>query len=306
MMIQLLYLHSLHSLRKTFGNRDLVYYFVGLLLVLMVFTKSLYPYVLKHPQWFLFFSLQILQIHFIRKDQGLLKLAGTFGKGFRFLEYSFYSLPLLILYALTAHWVLFGILLLLVFLITLIPQQKSFIGFAPFLIFVPSWKTQFRKYRLWIILGVMLYLCFKGYEVGNIGLLYLALLLGGITVLSILFYKEQKSFVGWSAFKGEAFLLEVMKINLLNSTIFFGPLILLVMCFDVRQLWVFIPLFFVFMVAVLIKYAYYENSFQQGVIFVLFLIFLPYAIPLLVVPYFYRKSVQTLQQLQSSDVTPQN
>jgi len=93
MMIQLLYLHSLHSLRKTFGNRDLVYYFVGLLLVLMVFTKSLYPYVLKHPQWFLFFSLQILQIHFIRKDQGLLKLAGTFGKGFRFLEYSFYSLP---------------------------------------------------------------------------------------------------------------------------------------------------------------------------------------------------------------------
>lgn len=295
---KLIYFLFLNNLRSFFGSSDLIYYLSGFSILIFVLIVILFPYIQNHPYVFLFFGLEIYRIHGKRKDSTFLLQVGTARFLVLILEYTLYSFPLLAMYIVSSQWIPSLILFAIIVLISISPKLKTGYLRYPFNLFVPFWRGMFRQYHFWGVYPFGLFLTYKGFAIDNLGLIMVAFVFFNALSLSIVFQRVPKFNIGSSGYLGEDFLQKEIQTTCFNYTIYFSPLLLMILYWDYSQLWLFLASLVMGFSAILIKYSFYDYSFQQSVVFLLFLIFSPFLISFLMLPYFYKRSVQQIKFFQ--------
>lgn len=293
-MLKINYYITLNNLRSFFG-RDLFIYFLGLLGVMFLITKGLYDQAEKYPEWFLVFAFEILRIHQKRKDLSLIK-----NKYFSilFFEYTLYSIPVLILYVLSSQWIYFLGFLFLIITIIFLPKFRIKAIQYPFVFFLPFWTIAFRKNRLYVLYPISIFLNIKGFTVGNIGLVYLSLLLIFLGIFNVLSKSELKHHISISVHRGEHYLSKQLRNTLINCVIAFSPLAIFILYFDAVQIWLLIPILIVLLEINLIKYAFFDDLIIQTLAYMLCLVSIQHLIPLIAFPYLYYLSIKKINLIQ--------
>jgi len=294
-MLGLIYFITVNNLRSYFGRKDLLFYFIGLLSLLFLLFKGLYPQIEKYPVWFLAFVIEIFRIHQRRKDFFIIRRLYF---SILFCEYIIYSIPILILYAISDQWEYILILLFFILTIILLPRYRGNVVKYPFFVFSPFWTIFFRKNKLFLLYPISVFLIIKGFTINNIGLVYFSLALFFFGVYNILTQRELKYHICISVYKGEKYLLKQLKNTLANSIIVFSPLIMLIMFYDIVQIWIFFPILFLLLEVNLIKYAFFENDIHQVLVFIFCLVLFPFLLPLVAFPYLYYLSVKNIKLFQ--------
>lgn len=293
-MLKIIYYITINNLRSFFG-RDLFIYFLGLLGIMFLVIKGLYGQVEKHPEWFLVFTFEILRIHQKRKDLPLLKKKYF---SILFSEYVFYSIPILFLYIVSSQWIYCLTILFLIISIIFLPKFKIKVIKYPFAFFLPFQTTVFRKNRLYVLYPISIFLIIKGFTVGNIGLVYLSILLIFLCIFNVLSQRELKHHICISVHKGEHYISRQLQNTLTNCIIAFFPLAIFILYFDAVQIWVFIPVFILLLEINLIKYAFFDDLIKQTIALIFCLVLIPYLIPILAFPYLYYLSIKKINLIQ--------
>jgi hypothetical protein len=285
--------------RKLFGKED--YLAISLLLtgiaVLLYFTNKNYSH---YANFSLLFLIEIARIHSDRKDIELLKLSSHFNT-ILFLEYSVYSLPIIVLLLINQKFIAVVFLFLFLFLISRIPKINQKPLRYPFKMFDPFWVVSFRKSKLVLFFPFIFLFGYMGFKYNNENLYYAVLVFFAVIACIPSFEREELIHIKASFYIGKNYLFQQFKAICYNF-IYLG--ILLVILFAVLQQWfliVFIPIVLFFpMLNLLFKYAFFERKIVHSIFFTLFLGNLIYGFPLLLIPFLYFKAIKNLNKIQNA------
>lgn len=247
------------------------------------------------PYVFILF-LDMIFYHLSREDIELLKLRKNY-RSLITLEYTFYNLPYYAALLFTENYYALAGFITLSILIVRFPKSAGFTMPYPFHLLNPFWHINFRKYRLVLVYPVCLLFIYLSNKHGNPNLAYFAMLLLAITCCGPSFDKERHEELKLSPIKSRKYLYLQMRNCLINSSIIVVP-ILLLMAFLIPWQTIFISaILFIFpFLGILFKYVYFDNEFLHKLSFVFFAIatITLYGIPLLAVPFLYKKSITNL------------
>lgn len=285
--------------RKLFGKED--YLAISLLMMLigflLYFLNKNYS---QYAHFSLFFLLEIARIHTNRKDLELLKLS-PYCFTILFLEYSVYSLPIIVLLLINQKIIETVFLFIILALISRIPKINQKPLHYPFKMLDPFWVSSFRKNKLLLFFPFIFLLGYMGFKYNNDNLFYAVLVFFGVISCIPSFEREELIHIKASSYIGKNYLLQQFKAICFNF-IYLG--ILLVILFAVLQQWFLIALIpivlFFPMLNLLFKYAFFERKVVHSIFFTLFLGNIIYGFPLLLIPFLYFKAIKNLNKIQNA------
>ncbi|WP_155284754.1 ABC transporter permease [Capnocytophaga felis] len=236
--------------------------------------------------------------HLGRKDTELLRNYTNHRK-ILFTEYCIENILVLFVFLLKKDFSNLLIYLICIAIITFLPQKTSKTKY-PFLIFDPQWHISFRKYRLILFFPLCLALIYIGYAYENQNLGIFSLILAAFICSLPYFERELSVHISISNYLGKDYLWKSLKIGFLNFVMFFTPIFLtfLIVFQEFTYFWVF-PIFFTLpLVGILTKYAFFESTIMQSLVFFAVMSGILYGVPLVAIPLLYYKSVQSLKKIQ--------
>lgn len=209
------------------------------------------------------FVLIILIIHVYRKDKRFIKITGSNPPKIYFFEYTFFSIPLLVLMSFTIRWYCLFILLgfnVFISFIDYTPPQTIRGGYS--FSFIPKnnfeWISGIRK-NLWILSGLyLLALALLKYPYASLFILWIML------AVIASFYKECEPFdiINLSEFPPKLFIIQKLKLHFKSYIIFSLPILVGYGIFHLNTAWealiIFILSLINFFLFILSKYAIYE------------------------------------------------
>jgi hypothetical protein len=298
-MLPLLKYLILIRFRKLFAKDDYVaiaLFLLGIVFLLYFFNKNYNPFI----NYSLLCAFGILSIHAERKDIELLKLSPKFHL-ILFLEYTLYSSPILFLLLINQKFISCLVLVLLMGIIGRIPKIDFKVMRYPFRMFDPYWIIAFRKYKLLLLLPLLVFVSFMAYQHNNDNLYYAVLLFVAVIACIPSFEREHSIHIKASAFLGKKYLMQQFKNVSYNSLFLLIPLAVLFIGFQQWELLLVIPLVLFFpMLNLLFKYAFFERKMIHNVFLTLFLGNIMYGFPLLFLPILYINAIKNLNQIQNA------
>jgi hypothetical protein len=285
--------------RKIFGKDDYLAIFLFLLSigVLLYFLNKNYS---QYANFSLFFLFEIATIHSNRKDLELLKLSPNFST-ILFLEYSIYSIPILVLLLINQKFIGIIFIFISIVFITRITKIHQRMLHYPFKMFDPFWVISFRKNKLVLFFPLIFLFGYMGFKYNNENLYYAVLVFFGAIASIPSFEREEIIHIKASYFIGKNYLFQQFKVSCFNF-IYLG--FLLGILFVILQQWfllALIPILLFFpMLNLLFKYAFFERKIIHSIFFALFLGNIIYGFPLLLIPFLYFKAIKNLNKIQNA------
>lgn len=263
--------------------------------VFIYFLNQLFP---KYSYYFLLSTLELAFYHQNRKDIQLLKINKNYVQ-LLFLEYLIYSFPFLFIYIFNGRWDLLIIhFLILAILIAINKKEIKSIKF-PFKLFDPFWHICFRKYKLIIIIPLIVFLNVIAYQYHNENLSIASLFVVSFIGCLPSFNREQLIHLKVSAFNSRQYLFKQIKVTLYNTLLLGIALFFCLVLFQKWELLWFVPLVFLFpAISILFKYSLFNNVLLQQLFFALFVGNIQTGLPLLILPYLYYLSIKKIKHLK--------
>ncbi|TAM99275.1 MAG: hypothetical protein EPN39_06995 [Chitinophagaceae bacterium] len=210
-----------------------------------------------------FIGLITAMIHIYRKDKIFILITGAETLKIYFAEYAFFSIPVLVLMALTIHWYCLFALLCFDFVLSFInytPQQKNRGGYT--FSFIPKdnfeWISGIRK-NSWFLSGLyLLALALLKYPYASLFILWIML------AIIASFYKECEPFdiINLSELPPKLFILQKLKLHFKSYFVFSIPILAGYCIFHIQTVWEALIIFVLSLINlslfILSKYAVYE------------------------------------------------
>lgn len=245
-----------------------------------------------------FLFLDNLIYHATRKDINLLKVFKHY-KMILFAEYTFYTLPLLLLLLLKKQYLpLLFILVVTYGCIVFMPKIRTKRIQYPFYSIDPFWRIYFRKYYLALVVAFLLFVHYMGIRVANSNLQIFCLLMASLLSCLPSFDRENSIEINYSPYAPKQYLNRLIKANLLNSLYLFIPFIglsLILVKDPSILLWAVLAMLLVGY-NVILKYAYFQSPLKQQLYFTF--TFLAMGLPLLCVPILYKRAIKNLNHIK--------
>lgn len=298
-MIKILYYLLLIRFRKWVSMSD---YFAMILLVLFY----LFPFVLfylnyeTYKNYYFVFLFDIVFKDFNRTDVELLKLNKNY-KSVLFLENLIYVFPLLVVLFVKMELVLSVSVLFFLLILTYIPKLNFKTIPYPFQLFSPFWHITFRKYKLIYVFPIILFLLFMAIEYNNENIIYFALIILSLISCIPSFERERLEEIKRTSFDSKKYLFYQLKNSILNTAYIIIPIaIVLFFLSKWNMLFFLIVILMIPIVNILLKYTFFANPFLHQIVFTFFVVLsvTMYGIPLLTIPYMYKKSIKTINKIQ--------
>lgn len=272
--------------------------------LILLFYLSIAFFVFKNYDLFknylLLFFVEIFFYHLGRTDIELLKLRKDY-KIILLLEYVLYSLPFYLVLILKQDFlVLISILTAKIILINSKKLNFKTISY-PFDIFNVFWHTSFRKYKILYFFPLAFLLIWVSISYDNENILYLILLLLLIICCIPSFEKERIAEIKKNPFDSKKYLLYQFKNSIINTFYITIPFLIIFISLLQWEKALIILILFIFPVTnILLKYIYFNNTFLHQIIFVFFITctILLYGLPLLSLPFLYRKAIKNLNSIK--------
>ena len=253
----------------------------------------------KYVDYLPIFLFEIIAIQTNRNDKKFLQLNANF-RVILFLEYLILSLPILVLLLFNQRFLFTIVYLLVTYLLTFINKKVLKTRRYPFKMFDVFWTITFRKYKLFWLMPILIFLIFMGHEYQNQNLEYAVLLLVAITLSAPTSEREKIYFIKTSAFIGKQYLWQQIKTIGYNSIFFIVPIAICFAVLNEFQMVLILP--FIVLIPItnlLFKYVYFDRIIVHNIFFALFLGFIMYGFPLLFIPILYLKSIKNLNSIQN-------
>lgn len=296
-MIKIIKYLVLIRFRKILPKDDYLAIFLFLLFyaVVIYFLNQLFP---KYSYYFLLSVLELVFYHQNRKDIEMLKVNKKY-LSIIFTEYLIYSFPFLFVYIFNKRWDFVIIhFLLLTFLTAINKKEIRSIKF-PFKLFDPYWHICFRKYKLIVLIPLIIFLNLIAFQYHNENLSIASLFVVSFIGCLPSFNREQVIHLKVSVFNSRQYLLEQIKATFYNILLLTIILLFCLLFFQKWELLWFVPLVFLFpMISVLFKYSFFNNILLQQLFFALFVGNIQTGLPLLILPYLYYLSIKKITHLQ--------
>jgi len=253
----------------------------------------------KNYIFLLFFDIALYHIN--RTDVEFLKLDKNY-KSILFLEYLIYSFPFYIALLFQEQFLIIISFLGFKLLLLLLPKINFKIIPYPFQIFNAYWHISFRKYRLIYAFPLIIGLIYLAIEYNNENIIFFSFI--ALTVISCTpsFERERLEEIKRNPCDSEKYLLKQIENSIINTFYIVIPLVLVLVFLSKWGMLIFLILIFIVpLISLLLKYAYFHNSFLQQIVFVFFigLSFALYGVPLLSIPFFYKKAIKNLKIIKN-------
>ncbi len=298
-MLKILQYLIIIRFRKIFAKDD----FFAIALFLLAITVLCYFFQINYQKnvvYLAVFIIQIIAIQIDRKDKDFLVLNKNF-KIILLLEYVILSLPILVLLVLNSKFYYFLGYLFSIFLVTFINKSTSQVIRYPFKMFDVFWTISFRKYKLFFVIPVLGFMIFMGFKYNNSNLQYAVLLILGAVLCIPTSEREKLHFIKASSFIGKDYLWQQVKTICYNSMFVLIPIAILFAVLQEFQTLLFVPLLLLFpVVNLLFKYVFFDRIIVHNIFFGLFLGFLIYGFPMLIIPIIYFKAIKNLKIIQNA------
>lgn len=288
----------LNRFRSFFGVHDFYVHVVIFLALVFFSSYVIYPFVADYGFYFLGWAFYVFNLHCQRKD---LELLWFLGKKYYWLlqvEYSLYSLPLLVIWVGTGQWYWALAFVALLNVLIWLPQPKHRIWRYPFHVFTPFWIQGFRKYRWLLYYPLLLFLIWKGHQIANPGLYIFSFIIFTLIVLQATLTLEPREHMVCSVYEGKHYWLKKWESAVLNVSLALLPMLLLFVFLDATYLLLWLIALLICFLSVLVKYAFYAQPLAQFIILALLLVGLPFGISLLFIPFFSRHATRQINDLQ--------
>jgi len=244
--------------------------------------------------------LEIVIYHIQRSDIELLRLKKNY-KTILFIEYliCFFPFYLVLIFKKELAFIM-GILLFQIFLINLPKINLKVISY-PFHTFNIFWHVTFRKFKLIYTIPLSIALTFISIKYNNENLIFFVFLI--LIVISSVssFEQERVEEIKRNPFDSERYLLYQFKNSLINTFYIICPVIIIVCCFLQWDKLLFVPIIFIVpLINIVLKYNYFSNDYLHQIVFTAFitLTILLYGLPLLLIPFLYRKAIKNINKLK--------
>lgn len=294
-MGKLLFYFMIIRFRKVFSKGD--YLAVSMVILAYIAVAFvIFNHYEKLKYYNLVFFIECLIYHWNRKDIELLKLIKSY-KAVLFIEYLIYMLPMLVVLVCKAEWWWISILFLTIYGFISLPKRNGITLKYPFRLIDPFWTISFRKYKLLIVCPLTVGVVFLANAYQNENLIAALVLL--LTVLACVpsFEKERVEELKLSTRDARTYLEKQVQINVINTLIFVLPLlILLILFFKWSLLYMLFLPFIAAAINTVLRYLFFNNPLQQQLFFVFYMALTvsAYGIPLLVLPFLYKKAVKNI------------
>ena len=298
-MIEILKYLFLIRFRKILTKDD--YFAIFLIVGVYIFSAFvLYKNYDYFGNYLFLLFIDIAVYHLNRTDAELLKLKKTY-KLILFLEYFIYSLPFYLVFLLKKdYFVMVGFILLKVILINTKKLKFKIIPY-PFQLFTVFWHISFRKYKLIYILPLILVLPFLASRYNNENINYFTLIILTIIACIPSFEREKFEEIKLNAFDSEKYLLKQFKCSIMNTFYIVVPIVIILWALlQWEALPFLVVVFLIPLINILLKYVYFNNSFLHQIAFVFFigLSITLYGIPLVAIPFIYKKAIKNLNMIK--------
>jgi hypothetical protein len=298
-MIKILKYLVLIRFRKILSKDD---YFAILLISLGYIVSAVlvfknYSY-FRNYMFLLFIDIAVYHIN--RSDLEFLKLHKSY-KIILLLEYLFYSSPFYLVFFLKNDFILvFGLLVLKLFLISIEKVYFKIIPY-PFQLFNVFWHISFRKYKLIFTLPIIIILLFLAIENKNENIIYFILII--LTIISCIpsFEREKLEEIKLNPFDSEKYLKRQFKNSIINTFYLVIPVVVILCVLLQWEVLSFsIIIFIISLINIILKYVYFNNSFLHQIVFIFFIgsSIMLYGIPLLTIPFLYKKAIKNLNTIK--------
>lgn len=283
--------------RKFFVKGD--YLSLGILLTILTLSLIGIYQTYTENYYFLFVFLLIpISHHFNRNDFVLLQNTSKH-KVIIFLEYFFNSLTILLIFSVKQDFLYAFISVLVLVILVFLPQKSLKIKY-PFSVFDPFWIISFRKYKLIFLLPVILFLMIMGKIYDNENLILFSFGLVGILATIPYFEREFKAHIVSSAFKKEVYLEKQIRCGIKNFLLLSFPFILLIISFLSWEILIFsLGIVLLPLLGILTKYAFFENTILQSIVFTLILANYSFGLPIICLPFLYHQAVKKVKKIQN-------
>ena len=272
----------------------------------LLFFIYLLPFVLfyfnynTYKNYFFVFLLDIVFKHLSRTDIELLKLNKNYKIVF-FIEYYIYVFPLLVVLFLKEEFVLLvSILSFLLILINLTKINLKRIQY-PFQLFSPFWHITFRKYKLVFVLPIILLFIYMAIEHNNENIIYFTFIILGLISCIPSFERERFEEIQRTPLDSEKYLLNQFKNSIINTSFLIIPFaIILCSLLKWNMLLYLVAVLILPLINILLKYTFFTNSFLHQIVFTFFVVLTitMFGIPLLSIPYLYKKAIKTINMIK--------
>ncbi len=299
LIIKYIYLNRLRGFTGK-GN------FLSMMFVILLYYFSFYLISLNYESIGYisnFYALEIILIHFNRKDLSLFKKSDKYLR-IIVLEYLLQIFPALFLFIIkkdVLNACFFISILAFGFYIKGIKQLTFKVN--PFVNYDPLWIIVYRKYYLQIPLIVLFFIIYIAKENKNDNMFIFIVLCVAILCCLPSFSRENKFDIMRSENIGKSYLMTQLKSSLMNTLIIIFPLILFsfILQINYMNIIVFLIVPLLVIISVNLKYNYFENLFMQQMIFVLILLssFYSMGLSFIVIPFLVRKSTYNIKMIQN-------
>lgn len=294
-MIKILYYLIIIRFRK-YLSKDDSFGVVLLILIQIGFGLLLFLKYEDLKDYKLLFFLEPVMLHVNRNDFELLKIKKAY-KIIIFVEYLIYCLPLYIALLLKGNFLTtFLIFSFYIFFIAL-PKINLKVVKYPFQLFNVFWHISFRKYKLIVLLPIIISLIIISKIYNNENLIYFSFLILIIIVCIPSFEREKVAEIKISPFDAKEYLFYQFKNSIINASYFIIPvLITLLVLLKFEMALILLSLILIPLINILFKYVYFFNTLTHQIGFILFLVFSfnMFGAPFLLIPFIHKKALNNL------------
>lgn len=301
-MIKILQYLFIIRFRKLVSKDDNIAIF---LIILLYFTTAFI--VFKNYTYFqnyiLLFFFDIVGYHLQRSDIEILKLKKNY-KVILFLEYLIYSLPFHLVLLFKKEFLLIAAIFIFNILLIHTPKSNSKTIRYPFHLFNVYWHICFRQYKLIYLFPFLAVLIYAASEYENENLIYFIILILALIGCLPSFEREKTEEIKRNPFKAEKYLWFQLKNQIINTFYIIIP-VFIVLCFlqQWEQLLLFGIVFIPPALNIILKYIHFHNNLTHQIVFALFVpsIFFLFGVPLLAIPFMYKKAIKNLKAIKYAD-----
>lgn len=284
---------KLLSKGDTLGIVLLILFHIGTaILVFLNYEKS------ENYKYLLF--LEPILLHLNRNDFELLKIRKNY-KLLIFIEYLIYCLPIYIVLILKREF--FTTISILVFyaLFITIPKINFKVLKYPFQLFNVFWHISFRKYKLILLLPIIIGLIIISEIYKNENLIYFAVLILVIIACIPSFERENLEEIKINPFNAKKYFFYQFKNSIINTSYLLIPvLITLFALLKFEMALISFSIILIPLINILLKYVYFFNPLTHQISFIIFLAlsFSMFGVPILLLPFIYKKAINNLNSIK--------
>jgi hypothetical protein len=296
-MIKILYYFIIISSRKLLSRGDKFGFFL-LICLYYGFSVLIFMNYTQIKGCILFFFISPLVYHINRDDIELLKTYKNY-KVLVLTEYFIYCLPFYMILLLKKEWQIFSIVFIFYAFLINFPKIKFYLFSYPFKLFNPFWHICFRKSKLILFLFLAIGLIFISVCYKNENLIYFAFFMIVLIACNPNFEREEIEFIKINPQCAKKYLNAQLKNTIINTTFLLIPVFIVMVYLSKFNLILYLVfVLFVPLINILLKYSCFNNPLLQQFGLALFVGFLNYGFPILLIPFLYHKAVITLKTIK--------